>query len=310
MNKKIWNDQKQFNEKFFKNINLSLDDLSLKEKVKWSKEFYFHINKEMTDLIDCLPQWKMHYLNNEKDETLIKSNLKEEYIDAFKYFMGLGQLLGISYDDIITVYKAKSEVVQQRYHQNNIINELKNKEVIVFDIDGVLNNYPTCYLDWIYKETNIKYSDMVDIKEKLDIKTYENLKEKYRLSGVKANQPINKDTVKLMNQLKVAGNTIILYTTRPVNRYKRISSDTLKWLKKNKVPFDAIYWTDFQKEDFYKLGLNIKFIVEDDINNAKLFSAEGYRVYLINYNHNQGYNHELIRRIDNPKEILLMERKE
>lgn len=307
MNKKIWNDQKQFNEKFFKNINLSLDDLSLKEKVKWSKEFYFHINKEMTDLIDCLPQWKMHYLNNEKDETLIKSNLKEEYIDAFKYFMGLGQLLGINYDDIITVYKAKSEVVQQRYHQNNIINELKNKEVIVFDIDGVINNYPTCYLDWIYKETNIKYSDMIDIKEKLDIKTYEDLKEKYRLSGVKANQPINKDTVKLMNQLKVAGNTIILYTTRPVNRYKRINSDTLKWLKKNKVPFDAIYWTDFQKEDFYKLGLNIKFIVEDDINNAKLFSAEGYRVYLINYNHNQGYNHELIKRIDNPKEILLME---
>ncbi len=308
MNKNIWNNQKQFNEDFFKDKNLDLNNLSIKEKAKWAKEFYFHVNKEMTDLIDCLPHWKMHYLNDEKDEILINSNLKEEYIDAFKYFMGLGQLLGISYTDIVDVYDAKSEVVSQRYHQNRIINELKNKEVIVFDIDGVINNYPTCYLDWIYKETKIKYSDMEDIKEKLDIKTYEDLKEKYRLSGVKANQPINNDTVKLMNDLKAEGNTIILYTTRPVNRYKRINSDTLRWLKKNKIPFDAIYWTDFQKEDFYKLGLNIKFIVEDDINNAKLFSAEGYKVYLLNYNHNQGYNHKLIMRVDNPKEIYFKER--
>lgn len=305
--KDVWIDQKAFNVKFFADRNLDLDNLSSKEKVKWSKEFFFHINKEMTDLIDCLPLWKMHYPNKEINESLVKSNMKEEYVDAFKYFMGLGQLLGIDYNDVIEVYKAKTEVVKQKYEQNKIFEELKNHDIIIFDIDGVINNYPDCYLDWVAHELGVRYESMDDIKEKLDIKTYEEIKEKYRLSGVKAFQPINEKILFIMNKLIEVGEKIILYTTRPVSRYKRIYSDTLKWLQKNNIPFNAIYWTDFHKEDFYKLGLKIKFIVEDDIVNAKLFSNEGYKVYLLNKDHNQNYNHELIMRITDPLEILIKE---
>jgi hypothetical protein len=307
LNKKIWDSQKEFNKKFFSDRGLDLENLSIKEKVKWAKEFYFHINKEMTDLINCLPHWKMHYQNEEVDQKLIKSNLKEEFIDAFKYFMGLGQVLGISYDKIIDVYEAKTEVVEQKYKQNLIFNELKNQEIIMFDIDGVINNYPDCYLDWVADQTKTRYVSMDEIKEKLDIQTYEEIKEKYRLSGVKSRQPINEDTRAAMQKINQLGLKIVIYTSRPVSRYKRIFSDTLKWLKNNNIPFEAINWTDFQKEDFYKLGLNIRFIVEDDIVNAKLFSSEGYKVYLLNKDHNQGYNHELIVRIDSALEILSKE---
>lgn len=303
MNKGIWDDQLEFEKLFFKNHELDVEDLSIEEKIKWTKEFILHAVKELSDLLDCLPRWKMHYSHDDKD--LIKSNLKEEYIDVLKYLMGLGQVLGIKYEDIISVYWAKSEVVKQKYEQDLKIQALRDKEVVIFDIDGVINYYPICYLNWIAETYNQTFHSMEEMKEKLDIETYEKYKEEYRLSGVKANQPVNDDTVETMKKLNSLRENIVLYTTRPVSKYKRIYSDTLKWLNKNRVPFDAIYWSDYQKEDVYRLGFKIKYIVEDDVNNARFLNKEGYRVYLLNNNYNQGiavpYS---VTRIDNVSEIL------
>jgi len=304
MNKKIWENQKEFNKKFFSDLGLDIENLSVEEKVHWAKEFYFHINKELTDLVNCLPHWKMHYKYDVESNGYINSNLKEEFIDSFKYFMGLGQALGVTYDDIITVYEAKSEVVAQKYKQAKLFEDLRNTEIIIFDIDGVINNYPDCYLDWVSDKTGVKYRDMDDIKSQLDIETYERIKEEYRLSGAKRNQPVNKTTVTTMQKLADMGETIILYTARPVSRYKRIYSDTLHWLKKNNIPFEAIFWSDLKKEDVYKLGLKIKFIVEDDTSNARFFNHEGYQVYLIDHDHNKSYKNDLTIRINDSTEIL------
>ena len=304
MNKRIWDNQKQFNKKFFSDINLDIENLTTEEKIHWAKEFYFHINKELTDLVDCLPHWKMHYRNDVETSSYIKSNLKEEYIDSLKYFMGLGQVLGLSYDDIQTIYEAKTEVVEQKYKQSRIFEQLLNTQLIIFDIDGVINNYPDCYLDWVESDTGIRYESMDNIKAQLDIETYENIKEKYRLSGAKRNQDVNLATIETMQKLVEMGETIILYTTRPVSKYKRIYSDTLHWLKKNKIPFEAIFWSDLKKEDVYKLGLKIKFIVEDDMDNARFFNHEGYKVFLIDKDHNRSYSNQLTTRISSVNEIL------
>jgi len=307
MNKYIWEDQLRFNKKLFKDYNLDISSLSTEQKIKWAKEFYLHINKELINVIECLPNWKMHYRNNEGDSEIISSNLTEEYVDVFKYFMGLGQVLGISLPDILKGYKNKTEVIKQKYSQNKKVFKLREKEVILFDIDGVLNNYPDCYLDWLRDRKGIDFKTMEELKSKIDLKTYEQLKQEYRLSGEKRKQPVNKNTVKLMKKLKKQNETIILFTNRPVTKYKIIFSDTLAWLKKNKIPFDAIYWSDFnQKDDIYKLKFKIKYIVEDNLDNAKNFNHEGYKVYLINKNHNQdkAYKNKLLTRIKNPLEVL------
>lgn len=303
MDKSVWDDQLEFEKEFFKNHNLDIDDLSIEEKIKWTKEFILHVSKELNDLLDCLPRWKMHYSHNDKD--LIKSNLKEEYIDVLKYLMGLGQVLGIKYEDIISVYWAKSEVVKQKYEQDLKILALRNKEVVVFDIDGVINYYPDCYLNWVAVTHGQTFVSMEEMKEELNIETYEKYKEEYRLSGVKVDQQINHNTVDTMLKLKALRENIVLYTTRPVSKYKRIYSDTLKWLNKNRVPFDAIYWSDYQKEDVYKLGFKIKYIVEDDVTNARFLAKEGYLVYLLDNNYNQGVELPYaVSRVDNVSEIL------
>jgi uncharacterized HAD superfamily protein len=310
MNKQIWLSQLKFNKTLFKDYGLDINSLSIAEKIKWAKEFYFHINKELIDLINCLPNWKMHYRNNENGDELISSNLNEEYIDVFKYFMGLGQVLGISFEDIVKGYKNKTEVVKQKYKQNKMINKLRETEVVLFDIDGVINNYPICFLDWVQKATRDSFSSIEELKSKLDLKAYEELKTKYRLSGAKRTQPVNEKTVELMTKLKKQGETIILFTNRPVTKYKKIYSDTLYWLKKNNIPFSAIFWSDYhQKEDIYKLQFKFKFIVEDNLDNAKNFCHEGYKVYLLNNKENSAikYKNHCLIRVNSPLEIWRLE---
>jgi len=291
--KNIWEDQFEFNKKFFEDMELNVSSLSSDDKIKWSKEFILHVEQELHDLINCLPNWKMHYRNKEIDDHVIKSNIKEEYIDAFKYFMGLGQVLGIKYEDVEEVYKAKTEVVKQKYEQNKKIIELRNEEVIVFDIDGVINTYPECTLQWMNKKYNLNYSTIEDLKSSIGVEKYEEYKEEYRISGDKRFQPVNQDTVDTILRFKSLGYKIVLYTVRPVNKYKRIYHDTLYWLNNSGIKFDAIYWSDYSKEDFYKLGLKIKFVVDDTLANVKLFAKEGYQVYLLDKYYNRDVDDSL-----------------
>lgn len=300
--KNIWDDQFEFNKTFFTDLNLDITNLSLDDKIKWSKEFILHIEQELHDLINCFPNWKMHYRNKEINDHLIQSNIKEEYIDAFKYLMGLGQVLGINFDTVEDVYNAKTEVVKQKYEQNRKILELKNHEVVMFDIDGVINTYPECVLEWMNKKYNMSYSSIEELKSSIGIEKYEEYKEAYRLSGEKKFQPINQDAIDTINELKFKGYKIVLYTVRPVNRYKRIYHDTLYWLNNSGIKFDAIYWSDYSKEDFYKLGLKIKFVVDDTLENAKLFSKEGVKVYLLDKYYNRDvddslYSYERINKV-------------
>jgi len=307
MDNKIWNDQLEFNKKFFNDMSLDVSSLSVEDKIRWSKEFVLHVEQELHDLIDCLPHWKMHYKNNEHDKTLIKSNMKEEYIDALKYMMGLGHVLDISYEDVVNVYEAKTAVVKQKYEQNRQIENLRNEEVVVFDIDGVINNYPDCFVDWVNINKKTSFKSLENIKCEMNIEEYEKTKEEYRLSGDKRFQPINVDTVETITKLKSLGYKIVLYTVRPVNTYKRIYSDTLQWLNANNIRFDSIYWSDYSKEDFYKLGLKIKFVVDDTLSNVVLFSKEGIKTYLLDKSYNKSDKDESYIRIQKVSDILKIE---
>lgn len=303
MNKNIWEDQLNFNTNYFNDIGLELNNLSLQNKVKWTKEFILHIEQELHDVIKCLPKWKMQNINNDFTNSNIDQNIKEEFIDCYKYIMGLAQILNISYEDIIEEYYKKSFVVEQRYKQNKEFDELKKSQVIVFDIDGVINNYPICFVDWVNEKYNKSFVDLNDIK-RVSIEEYSMYKEQYRISGAKRTQPINVDTVDTINKLYDSGEKIVLYTVRPVNKYKNIYYDTITWLKNNGVKYNAIFWSDYSKEDFNKLGLNIKYFVDDTVENVLLFSKEGYKSYLLSNKYNEYDKNMSYIRINKVSQIL------
>lgn len=93
--------QKKFASKF-----QSFDNMSLKERVKWTKEYLMHINCEGVELLEMLPfkHWK-NYDNFKLDEI----NIKYEIIDMFHFFLDICLVWGITGEELAKLYFAKNK---------------------------------------------------------------------------------------------------------------------------------------------------------------------------------------------------------
>ena len=127
-----------------------------------------------------------------------------------------------------------------------------------FDIDGVLNDYPDVWLDFIFQETNERYRSKEEARQILG-ETYWVIKEKYRTSDYKYQVPIKPDAKYLISALKELGDKIIMATTRPFGRYPFIKKRTEEWLESNNIFFDLL----ISKEDLYKEDFDIH--IDDEL---------------------------------------------
>jgi len=127
-----------------------------------------------------------------------------------------------------------------------------------FDIDGVLNDYPKVWLDFIFQETNRRFDKKDEARACLG-EDYWIIKEKYRLSDFKYQVPVNPDAQYLISALKNRGDRIIIATTRPFNRYPFMKNRTRAWLKTNRILFDSL----ISKKDLDKVNFDIH--IDDEL---------------------------------------------
>ena len=109
----------------------------------------------------------------------------------------------------------------------------KKMKTVSFDLDGILNNYPKCFLDYVNASKKIKFRSIDNIK-KNSLKNYESLKDAYRKSNYKYNLKISKKLVNIINKFSLHYNVLII-TTRPFAKYKKMYRKTFLWLKKNNI---------------------------------------------------------------------------
>ncbi|RJR29240.1 hypothetical protein C4564_02780 [Candidatus Microgenomates bacterium] len=104
----IWNKQKEFNANFF---DFNVRDIELQQKL--TKEFVLHIEDEAHELLREV-NWKMgQYKHIEVD----RGRLLEEWIDVFKYWLGLGNVWGFTLEDFVNEFWRKSLIVDERFKQ-------------------------------------------------------------------------------------------------------------------------------------------------------------------------------------------------
>ena len=110
----IYELQKSFTERFFKEKqNLTLEDVRNDKNrlVKWNKEYILALIAEATEVLNEV-DWKMH---KQMDlPTDARERLLEESIDVMKFLLGLMIVNGFSLDDIYSMFKSKSQVVEKR----------------------------------------------------------------------------------------------------------------------------------------------------------------------------------------------------
>ncbi|HKL23422.1 MAG TPA: dUTP diphosphatase [Candidatus Nanoarchaeia archaeon] len=300
----IWNDQKRFNSNFIK-----YKELTQEQRVKFTKEYSLLLIDEIMELIGET-NWKSHRKNKEH---FVESNLKEEWIDIFKYWLSIGLIWGFNPYDFIEEYQRKSSVVEQRYKQEKQL-EFKANKVVGVDIDGVLAAYPEHFLDFVNRKMGTDYSveslTNYDIYEALDLpeNVTKELKDKFRQSGEKRFIPITEGAREFLKKLRKNGYQIVLLSARPYKKYRRIFADTKEWLEKNNLVHDAILWDEDKCARLIReFGTDkVKFFVEDNLENANDV-ADVSKVYLLDKSYNKGKIKENVVRIDDLEQIIKME---
>ena len=92
-----------------KRIGVNTDDLSEEEQAKWVLNYSRAMQQEMAELIDSVP-WKWWAKYQDFD----KQNARVEVIDLFHFLISLGQVLGMTADDVYNAYLKNNQVNHYR----------------------------------------------------------------------------------------------------------------------------------------------------------------------------------------------------
>jgi len=283
----IWNRQELFNKNFTTDKNPQ----------DMTKEYSLHLITEVNSLLETI-NWKIHH---KKDTVSVnRRDLILEWIDIYKYWLSIGLLWGITPEEFYQYFNEKSELVEQRYLQEYL--PLEDKEIVIFDIDGVLSDYPKTFLNYIASEEGTKID--TDLIDNLDIYKYlegrvptekiKSYKDYYRKSGMIRSEKVNEGAVELTKLSKGKGYYNIMLTSRPFDTYKNLYLDTFMWLKENGFVFDALISDSKKRDKINNIAKTsrIKAVIDDDprIVNGLLGLDSVNRIYLLHKYYNKDYN--------------------
>lgn len=317
MFKKMWQEQKQFNELVIGGPAEEVKDIRY-----WSNFYTLALHKEVSEFLDET-DWKIH--RSESKQQTKMSNKVEEAVDILKYWMSLCQIHGITDEMITKEFKRKSMVVKQRFQQERLL-ELKGRKVVGVDIDGILADYPRSLVDFMNTK---ECRDLVDGLSKhivfpheavksydifadfgIDRETAKQVKHYYRETGYKRYIPVYSDAKRFLTTLRDKGYVIALVTSRPYKEYNRIFADTMTWLENNELPYDVVLWAEDKGtklvEEFGKD--NIEFFIDDVAEYANSVADRGIRTYLMDktYNRTSELN-QAITRVNSLSEVIYIE---
>ncbi|HEY0031084.1 MAG TPA: hypothetical protein VGC65_10020 [Bacteroidia bacterium] len=146
------------------------------------------------------------------------------------------------------------------------------------DIDGVLNNYPACWLDYISMHKKEVYATLAEAKMKLDPEEYKSIKHSYRTSGYKGTIPINSHAIAFTKSLKDMGYTIVIATSRPFHLYPGLKDLTYKWLKEGGIVFDHL---EKKSPELLEKYPQIKFHIDDELDHTHFLLNAAIDVFII-----------------------------
>ena len=158
------------------------------------------------------------------------------------------------------------------------------------DIDGILNDYPQCWLIYLAERCGTLYETVKLAKE--GEPDYRKYKDEYRNSSYKANLPIHRANRDIINTIISTGLEPVMVTSRPIHdaKYPCLYDNTYNWLKKNGVKFEQFDYKDPAAAFLDKYG-EIKFHIDDDPVYAIKVASKGVKVYLI---HNDNWDFSVI----------------
>ena len=299
---RIYERQRDFNRRFLADRGCDLAELSMADRVRWTKEWVLHVEGELHELLREM-NWKMHRISS---DPVVRSNVLEEWTDCLKFLLGLANVWGFSVEDIVEEFDRKTQVVEFRYGMEQRLRAISptNDRIVGVDIDGVLNNYPRDFLSWVAAKEDFPGESTGELREHVGARRYQELKDAYRASGAKREQGVREGAKELLDGTRSAGGTVIALSKRPYWRFSRIYADTLEWLDRNGLRADAVLFHAEKHRKILDDFPNLVAMVEDDPAVARELVANGVAVVLVDGELNRGVEVEGARRVTSLAEAL------
>lgn len=290
---RIWEDQADFNRNFFS------PPTDFKERSERTKELLLHLISECDELLRC-GVWKPHRREAKQEN---EAQVANELTDILKYWISLCQVWGRSPEDVVRDYWRKSAVCRQRYSEE-FINNLEGDFAVV-DIDGVLADYAEGLLRWV--RTNYpslqKNCDNLPKGTWIDASTmgvsseeWQEVKHQFRISGGKLYLPLYPGAQELLDFLSMTGLKVALLTSRPIDLYPNIYTDTLEWLQNHNLKFDYVWWHRDKGESLVLKGVRsrVRVAIDDDRRYIDQFAEMGIPSIWVNQRHSRSLSTRII----------------
>jgi uncharacterized HAD superfamily protein len=180
------------------------------------------------------------------------------------------------------------------------------QKICALDIDGVLNYYPDCWVDFVNLRTGTeqKFDDINQVKKRLSYLAYKRLKHEYRESAFKASVLANEEAIEFTHILRRAGYFVVIVTARPFDDYPGLMMRTLGWLTANNFHFDDLFNSRKKHIDIMLRHPYLDFMVEDNRAIANSIAGFGRRVFLMSNRYNSGKIAMGVERVESFADIL------
>lgn len=271
----ILEDQKQFNERVLKDKGFpSFHDMDLSQRTRASKEYTLLMLSETAELL-AQTDFKLH---RARERSVCVGGIQEAVIDVLKYAMSLATVWGISPEELAREYWSKSRVCEFRLKQKIVLGDLENRKVCSLDLDGVLNDYPLCWFDYVGQRTGKQPSFPGELASRdayngvLSPEEIDNLKHDYEDLGYTLQAGKSDLADILIDYLRSEGYTIVIVTSRDFDKHTHLLSDTLEWLDKNSIHFDALMHDSEKDVKMAQSVPNTRFLIEDSPNYVRFVS--------------------------------------
>ncbi len=304
---KIWKDQADFNLNFFPPAS------SFEEQSRQTKEMVLHTMSELDELLRTTV-WKTHRRQNVQPNI---EQVKNELTDILKYWISLALIWGVTPEDAIADYWRKSMVCRQRYAEEYLRN--LEGQIVICDIDGVLADYVSGFLAWTSNHQPELFNRCADLNRQdtnlwlnasslgVSEDVWQELKHRFRTSRGKLSLPVYDGAKELLSACRAKGLKIVLLTSRPIDKYPNIYTDTLEWLINNELEHDFIWWSQDKAETLLSKNIkaNVAFAIDDDTRFITSYTAMGIRSFWINrYKSVQSFSPQYVKEVSSLTDIV------
>ncbi len=226
----VWDQQTAYNAKVHKR--------QTRTSGEWMETYILGLMSECGQLLEAM-RWKRNRVQFVEE---FDPNAAEELADITKYVFSMWILLGYKPIGMLEKVYDKGLFLDSVYTQE-FEAELGDK-VVIFDLDNVLADTQTAlanYFERVSFDMGKLQDDIhLDLALSQRFDEYRTVKNKFEISGGYSSLEPIYPTAELFAALREEGWSIVVYTARPVETFKRIRQDTFEWFLDQGIKPDVL----------------------------------------------------------------------